>query len=382
MPKLLWIADAVVPSGFARVTHSVLERLRQTWDVHVLGMCYAGDPHSYPYPIYPALLGGDNLGLGRVKNLVAHLKPDVVLVNHDPWVVERFAPAVTGVPMVAYCPVDAPNFRPQAAHAMSELACTVFYTEFGEREARKAGFTGHSRIVGHGVDTAIYHPVDRLEAMRMMNMASHIPEDAYIVGCVNRNQPRKRLDLTLSYFGQWVRKYQLPPNVRLYLHCAMEDVGWDIRQLARYFGVADRMIATADLSPHTGIPEAEMKFVYSTFDVQMTTTQGEGWGLPPMEGMACGVPLIAPKWAALGEWAMNCAAFVPVSSIAVTPECINTIGGIADRDAYVEGLQQLYVNKSMRSELAEAGLARVREPRFTWDYVAEQFNKILLEAMD
>lgn len=152
MPKVLWIADAVVPSGFARVTHSVLERLRHEWDVHVLGMCYNGDPHDYEYPIYPAIVGGDNMGLGRVRQLIARIRPDAVVINHDPWVVEKFAQFVDR-PIVTYTPVDAPNFRRTSAAIMSKYAHCVFYTEFGLTEARKAGFSGRASVIGHGVDT-------------------------------------------------------------------------------------------------------------------------------------------------------------------------------------------------------------------------------------
>uniref|UniRef100_UPI0005710642 hypothetical protein n=1 Tax=Verrucomicrobium sp. BvORR106 TaxID=1403819 RepID=UPI0005710642 len=49
--RVLWIGDAVVPTGFGTVTHSVLEHLCQDWDVVVSGVNYDGSPHSYPYPI-------------------------------------------------------------------------------------------------------------------------------------------------------------------------------------------------------------------------------------------------------------------------------------------------------------------------------------------
>src|SRR3990167_3151178 len=83
-PRLLWIGDAVVAPGFARVTHSVLHYLQDKWDVTVLGINYNGDPHSFDYKIYPALraqdfsLGGDQIGLHRLPELCASVKPDAI----------------------------------------------------------------------------------------------------------------------------------------------------------------------------------------------------------------------------------------------------------------------------------------------------------------
>ncbi len=39
-PKLLWVGDATVATGFAKVTHNVLDVLKEHWDVSVLGLNY------------------------------------------------------------------------------------------------------------------------------------------------------------------------------------------------------------------------------------------------------------------------------------------------------------------------------------------------------
>ena len=53
-PRLLWIGDALVPTGFATVTHAVLNYLRHDWDVVVSGVNYDGSAHKLPYPVMPA----------------------------------------------------------------------------------------------------------------------------------------------------------------------------------------------------------------------------------------------------------------------------------------------------------------------------------------
>lgn len=82
-PLLLWIGDALVPTGFATVTHSVLDHLRQDWDVVVSGVNYDGSPHGLPYRVMPAWQGGDMWGMNRFQALCAEFAPAAVVINND-----------------------------------------------------------------------------------------------------------------------------------------------------------------------------------------------------------------------------------------------------------------------------------------------------------
>jgi len=221
----------------------------------------------------------------------------------------------------------------------------------------------------------MYHPLPREEARRLLGFSRAIDDDAFIVGNVNRNQPRKRLDLTVQYFAEWVHLNRLPPDVYLYLHCAQRDSGWDLAQLARYYGVENRIMLPPPnvVSAAMGFPETEMALVYSSFDVQLTTTAGEGWGLPQIEGMACGIPQIMPQYSALGEWAAGAAYYVtcPTSE---THTGINTIGGIPDKQETINALQRMYSDADLRKRYGQMALARAREPQFRWEKVADLFK--------
>lgn len=82
--KLLSIADAVAHTGFAQVNHAILDEIYREWDVSVLGINYMGDPHPYPYGVFPASLGGDVYGFNRLPALLDGLQPDVVFIINDP----------------------------------------------------------------------------------------------------------------------------------------------------------------------------------------------------------------------------------------------------------------------------------------------------------
>jgi len=381
---ILWIGDAVSQTGFARVTHSICGQLHASgdWDVNVLGINYSGDPHTYPYKIFPAILGGDVWGIGRAMGLIRNLKPDVVLIINDPWNVSQYLQAIeANVPVVAYMPVDAPN--QMAGRSLNTLQRAIAYTQFGRKHLLLGGYSGRCDVVPHGVDTAIYHPMPKDEAINKLTLTSKIKPGSFITGVVARNQPRKRLDLTIQAWTKWWINSGQPRNAYLYMHTTMQDIGWNVLQLATYYGINEQFIVTnPKMTLQNCLLEQNLKLVYNAFDVQLHTSLGEGWGLTAHEGMACGVPQIMPKYAALAEWAEGAAHFVPVTSYEVTHNAINTIGGVIDFHGTVDAIDKFYTDKDgIRARYRALGLARATEPRFNWATIAEQFNSILTETI-
>lgn len=376
-PRLLWVGDACVPTGFATVTHAVLDHLRHDWEVIVSGVNYDGCAHDLPYQIMPAWQGGDMWGVNRFVHLCAEFAPAVVVINSDPWNVSQFARvAPAGTPVIGYMPVDGGNLDPADMRDINRLRAAAWYTAFGHREAVKAGFQGEGHIIPHGIDMDMFCPMSRQQARCALGL--EVPAGAFIVGNLNRNQPRKRLDLTIQIFAEWIRQHQVE-DAYLLLHCAQKDTGWDLRRVAAFHGVADRLLFTGvdGLRDMKG-PE-NLRLIYNCLDVQMTTTLGEGWGLTTMEGMACGVPQIVPDSSALAEWA-DPALKIPCSRILMHPE-ISTTGALVDEVPFVAALQSLYGDKALRARLSTQGLELVRRAQFRWSSVARQLHDLLVSAM-
>jgi len=385
--KLLWIGDAVSHTGFARVTHNVLERLRHDWEVLCLGINYHGDPHTYPYPIYPARVSPnqDMWGINRFEQMYEYLKPDVILILNDPWVVEKFigVPGFEKVrkrcPIVAYMPVDGMNMHNGTAEALNKLSLAIWYTHFGKSVAEVAGYTESSIIIPHGVNRELYKGMDKNEARRRQNFGKELVKDAYIVGNVNRNAPRKRLDLTVRYFARWIKEEKID-NAYLYLHCAQQDIGWDLEQLAWYFAMPPGrfIVPSSNITSTVGLFETGMPIVYSSFDLQISTTMGEGWGLTTMEGMSCGIPQVVPDFAALGEWPRTGVRYVKCDRPDATAGNLNTLCAAPNEDEFVTTLARLYNMPEEREDLRNAALRLVSNPKYTWDAVAKQFHDALL----
>lgn len=390
--RLLWVGDAAVPTGFARVTHEILDRVRYEYDVTVMGINYRGDPYDYPYPIYAASAFGDGFGKNRLAWMCDRIKPDVIVIQQDGWQFPGYVQRLRGrnqkgeylfpehasIPIVAAVAVDGKNFRDVW---LDGVAMAVFWTQFGLNEARAGGYSGPARVIPLGVDQSVYYPVDRHEAFARIDAGSpgfKALEGKFIVGNVNRNQPRKRWDLTLRYFAKWKHSRQAD-DAQLFLHVAPTgDQSVDVAQMVAYYSIDD-CVAFRDPMMFYGVGDDVMRDTYNCFDVQITTTGGEGFGLTTFEGMACGVPQIVPDWSALGELCKGAASMVPCTGTSLNPVVpeLNVIHGVPDEKLFIAALDALYRDKHQREAVGHLGLGRVSEERFRWQTIGDAWVELI-----
>jgi glycosyltransferase involved in cell wall biosynthesis len=129
----------------------------------------------------------------------------------------------------------------------------------------------------------------------------------------------------------------------------------DWRNLARTFGVAEAIICTP-------IDEEDLPAVYSATSCFAFSSVYEGFGLPPLEAMACGAPVVCSDLTSLPE-------IVGSAGILVNPE---------DPDRLGSAIQRVLTSPQLRHDLSARGLARVKQ--FTWDRVAVETSRLYAEV--
>lgn len=400
---MLFLGDSpTVSTGFSRCTKAVCDELYTTGhEVLVLGINERGDPRpDIPYPIYPCIQaldsGFDVMGQCRLPVLMQRYKPDVVVLLQDPWNIpgyfEQFDAVIaechkaqvtfTLPPIIAWLAVDSRN---QKGAEINHLTHIVTWTQFAADELKSGGCTVPMSIVGLGVDHGVFHPRIRSECRKVT--CSQVVEtnpNAFIVGYVGRNQERKRIDLLLEYFAEWVSVYVID-DAYLYLYVAPTGEGaCDIHQLIRYYGLQGRVILS---EPPAGVGHSDevVSYVYNSLDVFMTTSQAEGWCLPVLEAMACGVPCVVPDAAGLasgGGWTDGAALYARCSSSALTAPLNGhpyTVGAIPDKADVVGLLSDLYTDRRMREHYSNEGIQHAKQ--FTWKRTGEEFVKVIEHVM-
>ena len=370
---VLIVGDAVVKTGFSRCTHALADELHKRGHrVSILGINYWGDPHTYPYAIYPAVNfadhGTDAMGQTRLPRLIRRLKPDKVVLLNDPWNIQSYfdemdaqlEPDSPRPVMIGWLAVDSENHR---LGGMGRLDSIVVWTEFAKHEIEHAGYEGPISIVPLGIDAGKFRQVDKSEARKMVlpNFVGD-RDDVFIVGAVGRNQHRKRLDLTLQSFAEFALNSREPKeHYRLYLHCAPTgDSGFDIKSLAMYYGLQGLVVQTVH-GPDDPVPDAVLPYLYSSFDVYLSTSQGEGWGLPAQEAMACRVPCVLPNWGSFGSlgWVTGREALKVGCShrIATAPfgGMLHTVGAVPESHDVAKCLRMIERDHVLRANLALGG---------------------------
>jgi len=117
-------------------------------------------------------------------------------------------------------------------------------------------------------------------------------EDDFLL-FVGTLEPRKNLLTLLKAFDQIVRQTSLRPQLVI-----AGGEGWlmdETFSFIKHSGIGDRLRLTGYLG------DAELRALYSSCRIFVYPSLYEGFGLPPLEAMACGAPVIAGRVAALQE---------------------------------------------------------------------------------
>ncbi|WP_112873229.1 glycosyltransferase family 4 protein [Paracoccus endophyticus] len=142
-------------------------------------------------------------------------------------------------------------------------------------------------VILHGVDTAVFQPAADRDALRR---DLGLNPDAVLVGCFGRVRAQKGVDLlvraAIQVFprhprAQLILTGRITPDNRAFADGLMAQ--------AAAAGLADRIRFLGE------IPWDQVVRHYQALDLFAAPARWEGFGLTPLEAMACGVPVIAAR---------------------------------------------------------------------------------------
>lgn len=336
--KVLVYANApVVTTGFGRVIQNIFGPCCEMGvfkpdDIAFCGINYDGEPHDTNWNIWPAQSAhsrgdGDLFGRQRFATLALGNKWafDVLFVLEDhftlSWPIQidnQWVPFLPGLvaglrkqhaqgrppfKVIQYIPVDSDFVRPEwVGWIPGAVDVPVAYTHYGRRVILNTVPQLHDklRVIPHGTNPDTFYPLSAEERAVSRKQMFGIDGDDPVILNVNRNQPRKDIPKTLQVFAEVLKRY---PKARLVLHMnPVDSAGFNLANVREELRIPEAAVMfPANFSEARGVPDAQLNAIYNAADVYISTSRGEGWGLPVTEAMCAGTPVVAPDHTSLSE---------------------------------------------------------------------------------
>ncbi|MFA5013945.1 MAG: glycosyltransferase [Actinomycetota bacterium] len=347
--KVLIFADSPACStGFASVIKGIFTRLARSgrYDIDIFGINDRGgykDPETHPYRIWPAAPLGETDVYGRLRFVEIlrgadlDIKPswDIIFTLQDPFIMEYPLPIIgqklglmrmigdlmykkyrENTPpkmwyrVISYWPVDSPLKGNWIEEAVSIPDYSVAYTKYGKEQIEKANnelvqpckFKNDILTIPHGISQEDFYPVDTetRKTFRQKFFKNKVRQDTFIVGCVARNQMRKDLARVMKIFKEFQKRR---PDSFLYIHARENDTFGSLRAIAQNFNLefGTDWTVPGNFNENIGYPTEALNLLYNIMDCHVSSSLGEGWGLPINEAMATKVINLAPSHTSIPE---------------------------------------------------------------------------------
>lgn len=392
--KILFVGDLVTPTGFAQVLHNIILPNKEHFDITGLGVNYKGDPHDLDIPVYPAMGTNptDIYGVTRLMDILRNNKFDMVFFLNDAWVISYYLESlkkeresIKHFPhIVVYFPVDSIHHNPSWYKDFDIVNRAYTYTKFGRGVVKSLFPMMEIGIMPHGTNTDVFYKIsdnklELKEALLGKELLDQIGknEEPFFVLNANRNQPRKRLDITIEGFALFARSK--PSSVKLYMHTGVIDASIDVSLITKRYKVDDRLILTNLNRGVQRVSPQKLNLIYNACDVGINTSMGEGWGLTNTEHAATWAAQIVPHHSSCYELFSDCGEIMPTVTN-YTFDGSQTVGKLVSPDAVAEALENVYSNREYRLDLANKSYEKFTSKEYRWSYIAEQWKTIFEEV--
>jgi glycosyltransferase involved in cell wall biosynthesis len=252
---------------------------------------------------------GNDMILGHVNDF----KPDIVLSCMDSFAVdaEKFAKFW----WACWHVIDSAPLMPEIADRVPHARTRLAMSRFGQRVMEKAGYD--AEYVPLAIDTATFRPMEhsarkaaRERIGKLFGRGLPFGDTFYIVmNSANMSIPsRKNFYGALAAFTILLRAMkEQGREAVLYIHTDPTGNwynGEDIVAMAQSLGIPKANLFFPPVYQYVNgeLTQEHLRDHYCAADVFLHTARGEGFGLPIIEAMACGCPVVMPNNSSMTEF--------------------------------------------------------------------------------
>lgn len=279
-------------SGYMNIAVSLCNQLvARDHGVLALGLGYDRREHPHDFTIVPAQLRDI---MPMVRNLQASgLTIDALVVALDIPLQEKLLEqfnAPCELNYIGLFPIEAGPLCGPWAMSLLRMDARLVMSQFGVAELAAVGVESEFIPIGLDFDAwRVPHPGERAQ----LRAGLGIEDDTFVVLTVADNQERKNLSRSLEIFKDFSEKrkaiYWLVTRPR-------SPVGWKLEDYAMRLGIFDRVQIY-----ERGMPQRNLWSLYAAADAMLLASKAEGLAMPILEAMACRLPCVGTRCAAIEE---------------------------------------------------------------------------------
>lgn len=294
MAKIIVVSDfSFQGSGYLNIIVPLCKGLAEMGhEIKAVGLGYRGEEHDFDFSILPCQSLTDAQAM--TNNLKFQWGAELLLVALD---IPNQAAYIQlskklGIKIISITPLENPPLTMSWAFMLQNSDKVFFISQLGASEALKAGVENAEHLVV-GMDTKSWR-VRTSDEYTKGRQLFNISPDTLVVLTVADNQERKNLSKAMEIVskvkGEGIKvKYILVTREH-------SEVGWKLRDLAMDYDIASELMIF-----ERGMSFGELYSLYAIADVFLLTSKAEGLGMPVMEAMSVGVPVVATSCGAMPE---------------------------------------------------------------------------------
>lgn len=298
-----------VPSGFAQQLTGVAQYLaHEGHEVFYLGW---QSRHDYKSVEWDFKIIGVTSQFGKQDwdNAFRKVQPEIVISLGDAHMVDALARLQKRPLWFMYYPLDGDPISSYIGGTIRQADVPIAMANYSWQLTQKElGFK--PEYIPHFYKPEEFYDMGD-EIKSQIRQELNIPENAFVIGCVARLNPRKHHQRLLYAMRIFLDKYpkEEQKNILLYLHLDPQDPlmyhdpnhNYQFLEWIDTMGLSKNVIMTPGNSYHSGLPISYVNKLYNAFDLHVIPTGGEGFGVPFIECAATGVPTIATDYTTTKE---------------------------------------------------------------------------------
>ena len=310
--KVLFSSDSPdAITGFAVQLRGVAEFFGKELGIetHYLGWQTSARPMYYKERGFTLQTAGkENYSFDRYSELFSKIKPDLLITLGDEHMINGILGESERPLWIGYFPVDGHPLNGPMKRTFSKIDIKIAMALYGKKVCDNAGIKD-AIYIPHFFKEENFYPKDKNEAREKMGL----PKDKFIIGSVARLNPRKHQMRLVAAFSLFAKDKD---DVALYMNFdtkdsfffkdkPVHDYMWEelvetISDMVDSKNI-DKIIYQSSFDFRIGLEEDEMVDLYNSFDIHAIATGGEGFGVPTIEAMACGIPSVLTDYTTSDE---------------------------------------------------------------------------------